>query len=347
MVAPPSLDASGARRLPPDASPCLLGPVDEPKRISKRPHDVTAQNDRDGLTPDSLEKAVLPIFALAGDGRMHEIGSCFVVVILNPKLAFAFTAAHCLRHIKSSLGKDRQVSHATTPPEFRLPESPGFALSGKEEVFVAVPSPQPGFGFAATVGSATMVRAWWTEATDIGLLQIELSEADTATFSAALRIDTSPVRIGQPVLALGQKLRAESETDYEKSVAVATMQFRLQRRPGKVAEVKPNGDHIFNWPGFLLDCPLDSGMSGGPIIGGASDGTIVARGVISGDLSDANQTAHGSGGFAFASSIGPALLIEPDFEIRDKGGAILVPSGSPLIEWVRQQVLPDLGGGRP
>jgi hypothetical protein len=244
---------------------------------------------------ERLADAVLPIYAIGKDAVWHPVGSCFVVSVLNSKRAFALTAAHNLRHALACLSGERRTSHATTPDEFRQPASHRFELTEPEEILAVIP------GDLKTGGLAKLARAWWTEASDIAFVLLEIGEQYPATFRASLAIDSRSVKEADQVVALGHaKLSVSSSQNYEAEEYLASLQLGLQHRVGSVLELRPHGGTIYRWPGFLVDCPFDSGMSGGPVITMAND-ELCVRGVVCGDLStDAANGALGSGAQAFA-----------------------------------------------
>jgi hypothetical protein len=97
---------------------------------------------------------------------------------------------------------------------------------------------------------------------------------------------------------------------------------------------------MFAWPGFLVDAPFDSGMSGGPVV----DKDCVVRGMVCADLSeDVFDGAAGSGGRAFASALWPLMSVTIDLDVRSLDGSVVVPRGSRLLEWVRSGIVDDRG----
>jgi hypothetical protein len=284
-----------------------------------------------------LEGAVLPIYAVSKDGRWHAIGTSFVVSTPTPRTALALTAAHNLTFVKDAISSGTAGSHATTPPEFREPELESFVLTAPEEVLALVKAPDH------RIGLAKLLKAWWTKATDIAAMLIELPEGDVS-FGPTIAIDSTPIAAGSEVAVLGHPtLRAESIQDYDKEEFFSSATFGLETRVGTVTEVFPSGDSIYRWPGFLVNCPIDSGMSGGPVID-RTNTTAVARGVICGDMSlDPSNGARGSGARAYVASLWPALLMRVEAEVVGLNGDVQVPAPCVLAEWVRRGAIDGRG----
>jgi len=96
---------------------------------------MTMQTEPAELTA-KLGRAVLPIYVIGKDGVWYAIGSCFVVAILQPKVAITLnlTAAHNLEHVKKCISGTNARHHATTPLDFRGPDPDAFDLKEREEV---------------------------------------------------------------------------------------------------------------------------------------------------------------------------------------------------------------------
>lgn len=136
---------------------------------------------------------------------------------------------------------------------------------------------------------------------------------------------------------------AESTADFEKREFLGQLRLELQCRFGSVVKKCPTGIGIHKWPGFLVSCPLDSGMSGGPLID-LSGAVPTARGIVGGDVSEtAEDGTRGSGIQAFASMLWPAMLTPTQIALEAEDGTLLVPENARLIDLVRHGLIDDLG----
>ena len=135
--------------------------------------------------------------------------------------------------------------------------------------------------------------------------------------------------------------RFSSEPNYDLPRFEVTFKKSLQRRSGKVLRVCQQGSGIHTWPGFLVDIPLDSGMSGGVIIE-AEANTPIVRGVIGGDLSESREDqASGSGAQAFCSMLWPTLATQISMDLQKEDSEPVTISR--VLDLVAQGVIDDRG----
>jgi len=287
---------------------------------------------------DVLQQVVLPIIAVARDGRWHPIGSAFVIAVDAPKRAFLLTAAHNLRAVLT-IDRPHERRHLTMAPDFR-PRAAEWADLAATRVFV-------GFNRDGHMTLAEMVRGWFAEPLDVALMVVEAPPEINASLEQRLALDSRPVLPGLPVFAAGYHTMTADfaePPDYEAQRFKVQFKFEIRTtRPGHVTSLCPQGTGIHHSPGFLVDFPFDPGMSGGPVIDLSGTEPLV-RGVVGSDLSDGSeQGARGSDSRAFASTLWPAMmtqLTETRLEFPD--GAVLGPNAR-LIDLVARGFIDDRG----
>lgn len=241
------------------------------------------------------KQVVLPLFLVQRDGAWSPLGTAFVVAQVNARLAFAVTATHNVLYAHR-LSRRGVARHASAIAEF-MPEPPDLGLDG---FHVNAILQSGGQGLVAT-----MRMAWWWADIDVALIELTLSsEIDVNVgFASSLAVDISPaIAVETPVFAAGYgSMGAEwtSPPDYEKEDFQVTVDMRLEFRGGKV--LGPGASVLGKSAGFLVSCPFDSGMSGGPVIEMRGNKPVV-RGLVSSDVSEnAESGTTGSGLRAFAS----------------------------------------------
>jgi hypothetical protein len=286
---------------------------------------------------DEFEKVVLPLVAVGRGPRWHAIGTAFVVAVLDPKRALLMTAAHNLLFIRDGLDARGQRFHPTTPPEFR-PKPPSRTDLKDTSPYVVV------MGKSGQMALASMVTSWFREVNDVAMILVRIDLDDDATFEARFALDTRPIEEGCPVMVAGYpSMMAGPTTQSAEDGFRAQMQFHLRGSWGTVTQVCPQGVGIHKWPGFLVNFPFDSGMSGGPILDLSGTPTTV-RGIVGGDLSElAEDTRQGSGAQAFASMLWPAMMVPTQLEILAEDGAVLVPESARFMDLARHGFIDDRG----
>jgi hypothetical protein len=284
---------------------------------------------------ERLTRLVLPIVAVTSNAQWHPIGTSFVVAAPDAKTAFLLTAAHNLSYVQS-LNDPTQTFHPTTPPEFR-PRAPKWLNLDRADVYVCLARP-------SRAVLVELVRAWFLEAFDVALVLVKIREDDDDTFTEKLALNTAPIEPGCPVMAVGYPgLRAKGEPDFETQQFLGYLQMQLQCRYGKVQKTCPGGVGIHKWPGFLVSCPFDSGMSGGPIID-LSAPVPTVRGIVGGDITETPEDgSRGSGIQAFASMLWTAMAIPTQIALESKDGTTLVPRDARLLDLVRHGLIDDHG----
>jgi hypothetical protein len=284
---------------------------------------------------ENLMRVVLPIVAVGRDALWHAVGTSFVVAVPDPKSAFLLTAAHNLLFV-SDLSARGQRHHPTIVPDFR-PQAPKWVDLDGTDVYVCLASPPKAI-------LAEMIRAWFLQAFDVALVLVKIRDDNEQTFTEKLTLDTSPIEEGCPVMAVGYPgMLAKSTADFEKKEFLGQLQLQLQCRFGSVIKKCPTGIGIHKWPGFLVSCPLDSGMSGGPVVD-LSGAVPTARGIVGGDVSETPEDgSRGSGIQAFASMLWTAMITPTQVVLEAEDGTPLVPENARLLDLVRHGLVDDLG----
>jgi hypothetical protein len=286
----------------------------------------------------ALRDVVLPLVIIHDRFECVPIGTAFVIVVANPKTALLLTAAH---NVKCALQLERrgQRHHPTTPTEFLPAESNWINLQRTKLGVVR----------REAVGAELLdvTRIWYVSSTDIAVLFVQIPEASPSRFGENLGLDTTPIAAGTRVVAVGyHSMRAShlGEPNYELGRASVMMEHAMEYRGGRVAAYHPVGAPLYPWPGFTVDFPFDSGMSGGPVIDLNTDMNVPrARGLVCGDMSQTEAAFRGSGVRPFASCLWPAMVTSTQIAIEAPNGSILVSGNATLLDLVKYRVIDDLG----
>jgi hypothetical protein len=136
------------------------------------------------------------------------------------------------------------------------------------------------------------------------------------------------------------RMRFTSPPDYENENFRVEGGHLFQTLGGRVVSILPQGVRNHRWPGFLVDMPFNSGMSGGPVI----DMSGAVRGIVSADMSEALEDgSRGSGTQAFATMLWLAMVIETQITLCGADGSPLTPENARLLDFVRCGVVDDHG----
>jgi hypothetical protein len=282
-----------------------------------------------------LRQAVLPLFLLDPKVGWHWIGSSFVVGY-EERRAFLFTAGHNLRHV-NRLALPPRLQHATLVP--------GLVAEPLPPLNRLTPRLYAGVPWQTGYQPAQIVESWFSVELDFGVAVAELLPEADVTFHGRLSIDASPIQVGTRVMAVGyprldvEMVAEDSATDAPRYLATTLLEYRL----GTVTDICRAGTTISPWPGFLVNCSFDSGMSGGPILevgdGNVKGRPITVRGIIGADMTEAPDTPNrGSGQRAFASMLWPALATKTRVGIEGLEGLVTV------LDLVRHGVIDERGG---
>jgi trypsin-like peptidase len=284
-----------------------------------------------------LQEVVLPLVAVTNDAKWHEVGTAFVIAALDSKRALLLTAAHNLKAVHQLDGPPRH--HPATPAVF-LPRPQEWINLKTTHVYALLKSP-------SEMLVLEIASSWFNWGLDAALLLATIRPEQDATFAMHFPLDSRPIAVGTPVMAVGYPgMKATSTPEYEKNDFRAQIKLNLEYRRGTVVALRPHGDTIHKWPGFLLSCALDSGMSGGPVIDLSGDVPLV-RGIVGGDLSETvGDATRGSGAQAFVSMLWPAMITkmrQTEITVVRPNQASLVLTDASLLEIVRAGIVDDRG----
>lgn len=286
---------------------------------------------------EELEISVLPLVAVASDARWHPLGTSFVVTVLQPKVALVLTAAHNIKFVHA-IDNPASGHHTTALPEF-LPKKGKPTVLQKTKVHALLKQ-------GSRIVLADMVCSWTLDEIDIALVLLEIPSDVDAVFPATISLDTSPIEMGTPVMAVGYPSMAANfniPPDYEASRFEIEFKRPIEYRTGKVVEVCPTGSGMHRFPGFHVDFPFGSGMSGGPLIDLSAPEPLV-RGLVTSDVSEVqNDGMQGSGLRAFASMLWPAMLIKTHMTVVNTDGLPISSDGTSLVDFIRSGLVYDRG----
>lgn len=284
-----------------------------------------------------LRTAVLPLVAIAPDARWRPLGTAFVVSVQDGKQALLLTAAHNVR-FACAIDSPRSGHHATALSEF-LPKARAQLDLRNTYIHAILPLDT---GWILT----EMSRSWLLEGLDVALMSVAIPPHIDATFPTQFSLDTRPIEAGTAVMAVGYPglyAGLTAPPDYEANRFEVRLDLCIEYRTGKVSQICPTGVGIHHWPGFLVDFPFDSGMSGGPVIDISGD-TPVVRGLIGGDVSEVpTDGTRGSGAQAFASMLWPAMLIKTQLHLSKTAGAPPLTTDAHLLDLVQHGFIDDRG----
>ena len=232
-----------------------------------------------------LRTAVVPLFEVRGD-HWRGLGTASIIGAFGDSALF-ITAAHVLERLGHEL------------------LTPWLIPNKVEHVFALVGTPE-GSLFQAGVTWMT-VHAHCDVA--VGLLKT-VQEGDA--FAYKLAIDPAPVALGTPVLCAGYP-RMDTEHFVDESGASAVnVGVGFEAREGSVLDRANRHPGLVRWPACQVNVPIDSGMSGGPLLE-HRDGAFVVRAVNCSDASDGADLGAGNGARAFCSEIWNALTLPVEF----------------------------------
>ncbi len=141
---------------------------------------------------------------------------------------------------------------------------------------------------------------------DIGtcVAQMEPWVPEHLDFRFGLALDTSPVRIGEKVMALGYPQMEFDGDPYADNAFSGQFHFPQ----GTVTEVFPSaGPTGQKAPCFSIDARLPHGMSGGPVVTEDGAGNVFVRGIVRSDFSGSDPLEPL--GSALVTSIWPLLIL--------------------------------------
>jgi hypothetical protein len=286
---------------------------------------------------DDLKQGVLPLVAFGQNKRLHAIGTAFVVATMNlSKAALLLTARHNISFVQQ-IDSPHSRHHSTALPEF-LPTPSNFVQLQKTGVHAILM-------LGSTAIIANMVRAWTFPGLDITAMLVEIPSHEEGTFPVKFDIDTRPIEAGTPVMAVGYPAMEAEHLDSPELVTNyrVNLTLPLQCRTGSVIRVCRKGEGIYSWPGYFVDFPFDSAMSGGPVID-LSANTPLVRGIVCGDMSENSyDQKRGSGLRAFVSTLWPAMLIDTHIPLRKRDGTNAPVNDTRLVDFIKHGLITDIG----
>jgi hypothetical protein len=192
---------------------------------------------------------------------------------------------------------------------------------------------------------AEMIKVWLKPECDIAAILVSIAPDIDSKFPSLIAIDTRLIDAGTPVMAVGYPVMEADFTeppDYDAVKLKVGVKFRMVYKLGKVTQLCPEGVGIHKWPGFLVDFPFDSGMSGGPVVD-LSSAVPTVRGLIGGDISEVpQQEMHGSGSQAFTTMIWLAMIIKTQITFLKDDGQQLIEDAQ-LVDLARHGIINDKG----
>jgi len=300
------------------------------------PFSQMASDPVDPIPFAQLEQLVLPLVAVTKDAKWHEVGTAFVIAALDPKRALLLTAAHNLKAVHRL---DDPPRHHFSTPDILLPR-PAEWIDLKSTNLYGMLKSSP------EMVLVDMAPSWFNWGLDAALLLATIRPELNATFTMHFPLDSRPVTVDTPVMAVGYPgMKATSTADYEANEFRAHVNLNLECRRGTVVALRPEGDTIHKWPGFLVSFALDSGMSGGPVIDLSGDAPVV-RGIVGGDVGEEEDWRPGSGAHAFVSLLWPAMITKmraTEFTFVRPDQPPLVLTDATLLDLVRSGIVDDRG----
>lgn len=294
--------------------------MDTRKTLFDRPEDA-----------EIFKRVVLPIFAV-GHSATHIVGTCFVVHQINKRTALLMTAGHVLMQVAKLDPSLRRVFQPALPGF----ETPPSQLQLKHfQILVSV------YAGGTNMPLGEVIRGSMNHNHDVALIVVRIPdeiEVPDDCFGWKLAINSAPPVPGTPIIGLdySQSVVLEGHGD-ERSVKLVARECW-----GSITEICPQGNRLVKAPGFNVNMPFHSGMSGGPIVDVTIPARPAVRGIVSSDLSDIT-TGEGSGTSAFASSTISAYGIDTNMIVQLEDGRSSMTLSLPNL--IRTGFLVDPGVG--
>jgi len=271
-----------------------------------------------------LRSVVLPIITVERDGRMHAIGTCFVVSPTGNQ-ALALTAKHNIDYVLRIDGV-RDASAPSTPPEFRRVR-PGRQTFKNVKPFAAYWSSDE------RVIACDILEVWSAHTGhDVAVLLLKIPDHYGVQFTRRLKIDSHGPRIGEAIRGIGYRAMAVGDQRVNENGTILQQELTL---PVEVVEgivIQSYGvrqHRLLKWPCIEMNCSFDPGMSGGPVFIVGGDGAVVAVGMITSGVSYAAE--------------GMASLLHPALMTRLYADPVLGVGKKPtLVDCVRAGLIADV-----
>jgi Trypsin-like peptidase domain len=290
------------------------------------------QSERTDQLRLELQKLIMPILATRTDGKVKCIGTGFLIVV-NGRRALMVTAAHNIDFVRK-VENPHPAHHLSTL--FRV-EKHRFELHKTRPRAMYYHSGDEAHK-ALIEASVEMPNA------DLALCSITFEDdvPDDLQFQTRFGIDTSPVCVNDPVIAIGYSAMKTRSVEQRDNRIEHAFEARWQSPRGRVTAVYPVAGprgRAQASPCFELDVSLLPGMSGGPVMTWTRgvDGAPYVRGVARSDL---GQTSAGTEPTptALASMLWPLMMMP--ISLPDEDGTI---SGETLLDLQREGEIIDRG----
>lgn len=279
-----------------------------------------------------VQRVILPIIATGTrDGSFMPVGTAFVIRGLG-RQALLLSAAHNFTHIAGKIDRPFDTHHPSALPEFRARYN---EIKLKETKIQILFRERDGKAYFAQI-----MHTYSNTPGDIAacIAHFEDDVPPNVLFDKQLAIDTTRPTTGTPIIAAGYASGLmHHDVDYERNIATATYNHKLEWRHGNIQEVFPAGTPGRTWPSFRCNTPFDAGMSGGPVINKTYGNEIVACGVICSDWSEDASTMMQGSGLSLASMLWTAMGIQV------KAASLDNIDGPRLLDLQRQGHIDDRG----
>jgi hypothetical protein len=298
------------------------------------PDRPAANAQREVIAP-ALRKVVLPILATSAGRQIELIGTGFVVGAYG-RSALMMSAVHNFDAIRR-MDRPRERSHPSSP--FAVDEI-DFTLS-RTQIWACYDDGSGAMHFPA------VQKAWWMRPLDIAVCALVMPDMvpNGVKFKDRLAVCSTPAVSGTHIETIGYPIGQGRSSLEIVSAGEADFPYRahgsmhLELRKGTVLEAFPQvGQGRKEWPCFRVSTPIDSGMSGGPVVA-VIDGVPCACGVSVWDRSiSVEDNSRGSGEEALAAMLWPAMLTPIEAALRGNQA-----NAECLLDFVRLGLVDDRG----
>lgn len=259
--------------------------------------------DPAAVTADErADRALVQILLPMSDGSLHALGTGCIIRpdqgdpqsngdpngLQRIPAALVLTAKHIFDYIEK-LDAPNQRHAATTPPEFRAPRPTKRSLNRAVMKAVRRVNGNP---YACTIET---VRFLEDPDTDLALCIIVHDEPHRRLpFDSAFTLDTETPAVGSKLLALGfdrmDTIEEKEESQDSKRLLTYRVNWNRSVRECEVTAIHDGGHGIVKGPCFEVSVPLDSGMSGGPVLDREA---LTVRGIVSSGVTLIGAEASG------------------------------------------------------
>lgn len=275
--------------------------------------------------PHVLDSALISLIAFGPDGA-ELIGTGFIVGAFG-RQALALTAAHNFHHV-ASIQRPWTTHHPTTPKEFILNEPRPLSIDrrnvrafcgGKDNMDMCI------------IGEVSAVKEM-----DIAVFTLFLQRhIETDWLKHRCSVDFNIPKRGQCVWMLSYADMNLSDESLDEQTHIR-MQRRLTLRKGVITDIHTQGVRNYTWPCFETTIPIDSGMSGSPVLSfGEIGDPIVACGVACGGLEHCKDYKVSGG--SICSQLWPVSGLSVNATLPEQTKL----QKTTVLEFVRRQLIDD------